>query len=546
MIPRRAAIYARYSSKLQKQTSIEDQIAEAERFCDREGWTVVARFADAEASGRRMVGRDGFLEMIAAVERNEVDVVIIEAVARFSRDVVDGLTVYNIMAHQHVELYSLREGRQNFLNVILNLLGAQQHAASIGQYTRRGMGYALTRGILHTSAYGYDRVEPVPGLDGQTPTVNRRINEAEAAVIRRIFSDFAGGQSAQAIAQALNDEGIPSPGGSFWDARTIRGDREREEGILRNRLYIGEASVNRRKRSLHPRTQQRRIDPTPQEALTRTFPELRIVPQEVWNAAAAELKRREDAVAARGNPRAAHQSRTLLSGLLICGCCGEPFIMDSATSYKCRRGRKKLCENTRPISRRRIEARVFSRLRALFDSADLRRAFADELKAERARQRRSDPEVERRAAEAQLTKLKLGRTRMMQAIRDGAPYGMVRDEAEAIERQLQAVSEQLTKLRRRRTQVQEPAPSPDQLYAEMVAGLEEILSDPAHVDQANRILKQILQRIRLTPSDTAPHGLAAEIQVDLGSFLLRTLHDEEMAAPLPEAREPRHRRLSRA
>lgn len=49
---KRAAIYALYSSDLQKVTSIEDQVAMARRLCDREGWSVTAPFVDQEISGR--------------------------------------------------------------------------------------------------------------------------------------------------------------------------------------------------------------------------------------------------------------------------------------------------------------------------------------------------------------------------------------------------------------------------------------------------------------------------------------------------------------
>ena len=39
----RVAVYARYSSGLQKPTSIEDQISMAEIVCKQNGWTFVSR-----------------------------------------------------------------------------------------------------------------------------------------------------------------------------------------------------------------------------------------------------------------------------------------------------------------------------------------------------------------------------------------------------------------------------------------------------------------------------------------------------------------------
>ena len=56
---KRVAVYARYSSNLQSPTSIEDQVAMAKRFCDRQGWTMVNVFSDYEKTGRN-TRRPGF------------------------------------------------------------------------------------------------------------------------------------------------------------------------------------------------------------------------------------------------------------------------------------------------------------------------------------------------------------------------------------------------------------------------------------------------------------------------------------------------------
>src|SRR5258706_129502 len=67
----------------------------------------------------------------------------------------------------------------------------------------------------------------------------RRINEAEAAVVRRIFREFADGTSPRALAKRLNQEHVPGPGGRPWGDTTIRGQAERGTGILNNALYAG-------------------------------------------------------------------------------------------------------------------------------------------------------------------------------------------------------------------------------------------------------------------------------------------------------------------
>lgn len=51
----RAAIYARYSSDLQTDASIEDQIRIVEERAKSEGWTIVNRYTDHGISGASMM-----------------------------------------------------------------------------------------------------------------------------------------------------------------------------------------------------------------------------------------------------------------------------------------------------------------------------------------------------------------------------------------------------------------------------------------------------------------------------------------------------------
>ncbi|MGH7088386.1 MAG: recombinase family protein [Stellaceae bacterium] len=81
--------------------------------------------------------------------------------------------------------------------------------------------------------------------------------EDEAAVIRRIFSEYAAGLSARAIAAGLNRDGIPSPRGGAWGASSINGSRSRASGILYNEAYIGRLVYNRTTFSKDPESGRR-------------------------------------------------------------------------------------------------------------------------------------------------------------------------------------------------------------------------------------------------------------------------------------------------
>jgi hypothetical protein len=107
----------------------------------------------------------------------------------------------------------------------------------------------------------------------------RTINQAEAEIIRRIFSECVDGSSALDIAGRLDLEGIVAPRGREWSASTINGSRKRLNGIINNRLYIGKIVYNRQRFIKDPLTGRRQARPNPSsEWLEIEVPELAMVP----------------------------------------------------------------------------------------------------------------------------------------------------------------------------------------------------------------------------------------------------------------------------
>ena len=76
---KRAAIYARFSTELQRDRSIEDQVALCQTYAGREGLAVVEIFADRARSGASIFGRDGLDAMLKAAEAREFDCIVVEA-----------------------------------------------------------------------------------------------------------------------------------------------------------------------------------------------------------------------------------------------------------------------------------------------------------------------------------------------------------------------------------------------------------------------------------------------------------------------------------
>ena len=84
----RVACYARYSSDLQRETSIEDQLAVAKRYAEEQGWTVLEDhiYTDAAASGASIQGRAGVQRLLSSAEKHpkSFDVLLVDDSSRHS------------------------------------------------------------------------------------------------------------------------------------------------------------------------------------------------------------------------------------------------------------------------------------------------------------------------------------------------------------------------------------------------------------------------------------------------------------------------------
>lgn len=221
---------------------------------------------------------------------------------------------------------------------------------------------------------------------GSSEAGERTINEAEAAVVRRIFEDYAKGNSPRAITRALNAENIPGPSHKGWGASTIHGNAKRGTGILNNELYIGRLVWNRLRYVKDPDTGKRISRPNPEsEWVIHGVPDLRIIDQDLWEyvtvrQSAASLPQRTNRGAAMGTVR---RARYIFSGLLTCGNCGGGMSVISATHVGCSAARNKgTCTNRKTIARTEIETRVLGALGQRLMDPELFGVFCEEFTAE--------------------------------------------------------------------------------------------------------------------------------------------------------------------
>ena len=111
-----AAIYARYSSDLQRDASIEDQIRLCKERAKREGWRVVNCYTDHAISGASLI-RPGMQMLLQDAQAGKFEVIVSEAIDRLSRDQEDIAHIYKRIRFAGVRIVTLSEGDVNELHI---------------------------------------------------------------------------------------------------------------------------------------------------------------------------------------------------------------------------------------------------------------------------------------------------------------------------------------------------------------------------------------------------------------------------------------------
>ena len=522
----RCALYARYSSDQQRPASIEDQFRVCRERAEREGWKIVGTYKDSAISGDSVILRPGVQALVEDARRGVFEVLVAEGLDRISRDQADVATLYKHMQFAGVPIFTLSEGGEvNELHVGLKGTMNALFLKDLAAKTHRGLRGRVEAGKSSGGlCYGYDVVKAYDAA-GEPVRGERRINEAEAEVVRRILREFANGASPRGIARRLNEEGVPGPRGKVWTDAALRGHAKRGRGIVNNELYIGRQVWNRQRFVKNPETGRRvpRLNP-PEEWIVTEVPELRIVDDGLWQAVKARQAELSeiyaDTIASVREAHAnrlnrTHRPRYLLSGLLKCGVCGSPFAMRGQSRYICSRHMKSLsCSNTRGIQRSVIEERVLvglkDRLLAPEAVARAMKAYAEETNRLN-HERRASGATDR----AELADIEKRMASMIAAIEEGGYVRGMSDRLRELEARQDELNERLAAV---------PADLPDihpniaGIYRRKVERLAEALANPRDRDEAADAIRGLIERIELTPGERRGE-MHATLQGDLGTIL---------------------------
>ncbi len=373
--PMRYAIYARYSSDLQRQTSIPDQIRKCHEFGQAQGWAPVKDciYTDEAVSGVS-IERPGLQRMLQAAlsPHHPFEVILVDDTSRISRSLPDAVQLFQKLSFAGIRVVAVAQGidsqsEQAEVLVTVHGLVDSLYVKELAKKTHRGLEGAFLRG-LHAGGrcYGYRNVPAEGG------GVKLEIEETEAEVVRRIFQMSANGTSLKKIAYALNAEKIPAPRPragakqATWCPSAIR-------EMLRRELYMGRMVWNRSRFIKVPGTNRRVARPRPKsEWRIVERPELRIVSDPQWQAVQARQAMFQKLYAGQrqGLLNRSASSGNLLTGFLKCGLCGANLVIVTGrrrrhAMYGCpQHFYRGACANDLKVRQEYLERQLLSELQA--------------------------------------------------------------------------------------------------------------------------------------------------------------------------------------
>jgi site-specific DNA recombinase len=314
----RAAIYARISISSEESVSIERQIEACEKYAQSRGWKVVGTFVDdgVSASKNKPEDRAGWGELLASPQK--YDVVIIWKVDRLSRRTLDFLNADEALSKRKAGIVAVEDPvdmttAQGRAFATMAAVFAELEAESIGARVKDAQTKLLRdgRSVGGVVPYGYMNI---PNPSG--PGFVLAQHPDQIGYVRDMVERIQQGKSIYAVAQWLNESGVPTRKGGRWAYNTV-------EGIIRNPILAGMVSFNRGgKATKHNRRggDVLRGD----DGLPAVNESLAIISAGSWRTMAEKLDAKNTGHSKPRDLRA--KTSSLLSGLMWCGEHGKEGV----------------------------------------------------------------------------------------------------------------------------------------------------------------------------------------------------------------------------
>src|SRR5437763_811511 len=232
---RRAGVYARLSETYDAAESVPTQIERGTDHARRRGWAVTATFKDDGFSGFKEITRDGFGELIAAIEAGAVDVVIVRDIDRLTRNLTDWNAFEKACVRHGVRLSAYTGGDLDLSTAEgayyggMETLRARRESAVKSARVREAQDREARKGRRTGGGqrwFGYTRIYANPDEPNHKKRhiVREDINPVEAEAIRDAATRvLEHGESVASIARDWAARGIRPVAAAQWWPTSIVG-----------------------------------------------------------------------------------------------------------------------------------------------------------------------------------------------------------------------------------------------------------------------------------------------------------------------------------
>jgi len=228
MTDRVAVIYARYSpGPNQTEQSIEGQLKICYDYAKAHNLSVAKEYIDKAQSGKTDE-RIQLKRMLADSKHKKFEVVLVYAIDRFGRNIMDSLNNENKLRQNEVEVLSATEHFENtpsgrFMRNIF-MSKAQYYSEELAEKITRGQNISASKGLA---------IGGIPPLGYKKGADKKYIlDEEKASIVKEIFEKYANGMGIKQICDDLNSRGLTSGKDRAFNKNSMH-------VMLKNRKYLG-------------------------------------------------------------------------------------------------------------------------------------------------------------------------------------------------------------------------------------------------------------------------------------------------------------------
>lgn len=323
--------------------SIENQRQMLTDYVKEKGWNLREIYIDDGYTGTNF-DRPDFKRMIADAEAGKINCIITKDLSRLGRNYVKtGYYTEELFVEMNIRFIAVNDSidtlnDNNDIAPFQNILN-EWYPKEVSKKVRQVKKSSARQGKFMGSQapYGY--------MKSPQDKHQLIIDEPAATIIRRIFNEYAVGESARRIAERLNEEGLDSPRfyhyakmgrvnplskeKNYWNSTTVN-------QLMKNQVYIGHMVQGKRQVVSFKTKRRSSIDQEDWIVVENTHEP--IISRDIWGR-----------VQRRFEQRGHHEQRvrrtgelSLFSGILRCADCGTKLaysdrkLKDSVIGiYKC-------------------------------------------------------------------------------------------------------------------------------------------------------------------------------------------------------------------